>query len=568
MSVRRAGRAATVGVAVLAIAVVFLSSPAVAAADRAAAEPGRSADLVGPEPGPLPPSPFVADGERARIQSTDTGNASPATDRGTKVDSVERGVVANVTLNRTTAPGVVRVRLEYRLAPEVSKLVVYGPENATVVDRHGLTPVTDRRRHRWNGTAARPSITYSVAVNRTFLGGYSQVDTGDWALVRYSLVGTAFQSNVDGAWHTSWSGGDDWYRSNVHILGPGVVGGNFAYLGEANVTNRTVPGDGPRVRLAISDDVATSPNRSQTLSYLSWLARERSFGSDDRVVTLFVLPAPVYASYAAGWGPHGDIVMQGWQGPRALAHEFVHVEQSFDLAPKMAWFAEGSASYYGDLLALQAGRISYGEFRQSITSDAYARADLAANSRHADPAHYTKGARVLAALDLYIRRSSGGDRSLDAVVRRMNHHQGRVTYQDFQRFVAVAAGHPMNDWLYRHVATSAVPTVPNPTRLARVDSGATGSLPTYAAARPPSTLLRRRPGVTTDASRAASAVVTRDVLAGAWLRPGDESATPVALSAGSGPGFLAVWVTVGDLVVLLSLLAAVRVGLQWHTRRR
>ncbi|MFB6073884.1 MAG: hypothetical protein ABEJ89_02600, partial [Haloarculaceae archaeon] len=136
-------------------------------------------------------------------------------------------------------------------------------------------------------------------------------------------------------------------------------------------------------------------------------------------------------------------------------HEYVHTRQSFALAPGMAWFREASAEYYAALLSESRERAAAGALSP-------ARFGPPSNATLTDHATWAggrtprrRGARVLAALDRRIRRATDGHQSLEDVFRRLNHHDGRVTYEAFVQAVNGVAGTPMDGWLDRHVAGSA-----------------------------------------------------------------------------------------------------------------
>lgn len=140
-------------------------------------------------------------------------------------------------------------------------------------------------------------------------------------------------------------------------------------------------------------------------------------------------------------------------------HEYAHTRQRYNETDRMDWFDEASASYYDALLSLHAGYQNYDEFRHYVTSEEYADAVLA-NPDRPGQADYDKGARVLAALDAKLRQSTDGAATLEDVWRRMNEHDGAVTYADFKAIVADVAGTNMDDWLDRYVTTDAVPDIP------------------------------------------------------------------------------------------------------------
>ncbi|PSP75895.1 hypothetical protein BRC70_01465, partial [Halobacteriales archaeon QH_6_68_27] len=132
-------------------------------------------------------------------------------------------------------------------------------------------------------------------------------------------------------------------------------------------------------------------------------------------------------------------------------HEYVHTRQSFRLATEMRWFREASAEYYAARLSYEGGYVDRAAFREHLAGGP-SRATLTDPDTWADrPVPHDKGGRVLAVLDGKIRTETDGHRSLQDVFRRLNRHDGAVTYADFVRAVNGVAGTPMDAWLDRHV---------------------------------------------------------------------------------------------------------------------
>jgi hypothetical protein len=145
-------------------------------------------------------------------------------------------------------------------------------------------------------------------------------------------------------------------------------------------------------------------------------------------------------------------------------HEYAHTRQRYNVSERMDWFDEASADYVAPLLRLHAGHADFEEFHARVSSDDYDSAVLSDPDRPVR-ADYEKGPRVLAALDAKIRRATDGDAGVEDVWRRMNEHDGTVTYGDFQDIVADVAGTRMDSWLDTYATTDAVPDVPDDEQL-------------------------------------------------------------------------------------------------------
>ncbi len=173
------------------------------------------------------------------------------------------------------------------------------------------------------------------------------------------------------------------------------------------------------------------------------------------------------------------------------AHEFFHSWNVKSIRPdalgpfdytaenytRMLWIAEGLTSYYEDIILRRAGLISDKEYLEGLAKaiqklqntpgrlqmsleeasfDAwikYYRPDE--NSPNTQISYYDKGAIVGALLDLEIRRSTNGARSLDDVMRRLYREfalkNRNYTPEDFQRTAEAVAGASLEDFFRRYV---------------------------------------------------------------------------------------------------------------------
>ncbi len=128
-----------------------------------------------------------------------------------------------------------------------------------------------------------------------------------------------------------------------------------------------------------------------------------------------------------------------WNVKRLRPRDFEPIDFERENYTRLLWFFEGFTSYYDDLLLLRAGLIDAPRYLQLLgrtlhgvqstparrvqsvaesSFDAwvkYYRADE--NTPNATISYYTKGSLVALALDLHLRRTSGG--SLDDVMRRL-----------------------------------------------------------------------------------------------------------------------------------------------------
>lgn len=180
----------------------------------------------------------------------------------------------------------------------------------------------------------------------------------------------------------------------------------------------------------------------------------------------------------------------GWLS--LVSHEFFHAWNVRRLRPKVLkdydyereqlfdelWIAEGITSYYDDLFVMRSGLMTSDEYLERLSKtiggmqatpgrqvqnlvdssrDAWIklyRPDE--NSSNSRISYYVKGAVVAALLDAQIRIKTGGQRSLDDVMRRLwqDHLELGYTQADFNKIVADIAGPEVVSWLDNCIRTT------------------------------------------------------------------------------------------------------------------
>ena len=357
-------------------------------------------------------------------------------------------------------PGRVEVTFRPDVPSAIERLQVTLNDRQTVTGHTGFHR-TEGRTWEWRDGRADPSLTYVANVNRSAGKGYDAVDTAAWTLTsrHRGTVGTKFRY---------------WYRGATvrHVErivpeGTGIAGANNAFLGDYTVEERSAAGQ--RFRLVVPDAARMRATPERVLDSLAAAATGLRVGARDEQVTVFVAPRPMRgggqtSSYST------DVGQDSWVHERALVdtpnnvwiHEYVHTRQAYVPDAEMEWFDEASAEYYAAFLALNAGMSDFGTFRTHVSSPRYADDTLSDRSSwSASAVEYRKGAHVLAALDGEIRAETGGERTLQDVIRRMNAYDGKLTRAAFDDIVAEVVGHRMDAWLARYVDSSAAPRVPD-----------------------------------------------------------------------------------------------------------
>ncbi|WP_123538999.1 hypothetical protein [Halosimplex salinum] len=357
-------------------------------------------------------------------------------------------IAATVTRERD---GVVRydLRFDRPAGADRAWLVVRG--SARVVDTDGFERVATGNvtRLRWtDGASARAALV--VPVNAS--GDASETATSrDWTFARVPYV--EFQ----------WRDGERVHRvrplaerRDVLPAESGAFGDRYAVVGEYETVTRSTPGG--RIDLIVPAGAISEGKAGRVADALARAARDLDVGDADERVLAFAAPGSVR------WG--GESVPardEFWVNSRARLdsaeavwlHEYVHTRQSFVLDPEMAWFREASAEYYAARLSREQGRIDRAAMAGHLDG-------APSDATLTDPQSWTspnvpqrKGGRALAVLDRRIRDRTYGHRSLEDVFRRLNRHDGVVTYAVFEQAVAEVTGERDDAWLDRHVNGSA-----------------------------------------------------------------------------------------------------------------
>ncbi|HJQ83917.1 MAG TPA: hypothetical protein VKA21_07575 [Candidatus Binatia bacterium] len=149
---------------------------------------------------------------------------------------------------------------------------------------------------------------------------------------------------------------------------------------------------------------------------------------------------------------HGGIPIRSADKTSSYLHELFHVWQPFRPGPDAHWVAEGLAEYYSLLLQRRAGRLSERSFARGVLLFArYGRWGVDLSRTHEPAALNNSAPFVMHWLDGTIAAASGGQRSLDDVVRTLARDGGTVTTASFLRAVERAAGRSLGPAFARHV---------------------------------------------------------------------------------------------------------------------
>lgn len=382
--------------------------------------------------------------------------------------SAEKSVVVEYTFAPADAPERVTVTAQLVSLPRSVSEFEFTPrtDDVRTVSKRGFA--RDGDDFVWDGRTTQPSVTYTVTtapdarrgrdddereVNRL---GIASAENWTYATVGRLTLPYSYR----------YYGDDPGVTVRTKVT-EGTAGPTVVFLGDYTTASRTF-GD-QTIRLVVPRAAAFDrDDRTRVFRTLLGVQTRFHVGALDRQVNVFVATAPVRRG--GGAFPQRSFDAQDiWirddapvaDAGNAWLHEYVHTRQSYEATDRMSWFTEASAEYYAALLTLQQGRVSFDEFHRHVAvSDCAADRLVESSTWTNDRTPYTKGRRVLAALDARIRNESGGEATLQDVFRRLNDHPGKVSYSDFVGAVNAAATTDLSEWLDRYVRSTAAPSVP------------------------------------------------------------------------------------------------------------
>jgi hypothetical protein len=285
----------------------------------------------------------------------------------------------------------------------------------TIVDVSGNTTVT---------------ITYTTAGGETeefVVDGVAPELTDSangWAFVDTTALPTALERDVDNQTESIVPVGDRTLLGNVTS--------STRQVGTATVTVVAPAGRG------------VDPMRKSY--FISEFLSPYALNPDKQEVTVVAAPGAFpYKGLTYGDGTSYVTSEAFWDGSvgSVWLHETVHTRQSFTLDREMRWFGEASAEYL-TYRALQE------QYEQVEDSDIRARLDAVPDYHETrlsspstwgkNPVDYTRGVRLLYAIDAAVRTGSDGEHTVFDVFYAMNQRDGSVSVQEFRRIVEDHSG--------------------------------------------------------------------------------------------------------------------------------
>nr|WP_264475339.1 thrombospondin type 3 repeat-containing protein [Halorubellus salinus] len=308
-----------------------------------------------------------------------------------------------------------------------------------------------------SGEVGTPSVTLRVPTTDRRETGYDFVERDDWALV-YAPLETTYRTDTGNHPTPVANASDPRTTANASFFRTGVASDGILYFGAATVESWAAGGE--TVRLVVPS--RTSVDVPAVRATVEAAAQNLSIGDREGTMTLFAAPDPIRGGGQAFWTDvawvHEDA--EAGDAHNVWVHEYVHTRQRWQLDERVAWLTEGSAEYYAALASYRQGSLSFEGFYDHVATDHGNDVVLAnPDATGWGTATYTKGRRVLAALDRKVRLATDGNRTVADVLYLVNRHDGEVTYGEFQEMVERVAGTSFDPWLDRHVTTDAAPGV-------------------------------------------------------------------------------------------------------------
>lgn len=167
---------------------------------------------------------------------------------------------------------------------------------------------------------------------------------------------------------------------------------------------------------------------------------------DKEDITVVAVPDAVpHKGLTYGDGTSYVTIEGFWDGDvgSVWLHETIHTRQSFRLDREMAWFREASAEYLTyRALQEQYEAVSERDIRARLDAvPNYNETRLSAPSTwEKNPVDYTRGVRLLYAIDVAVRTGSGGDHTLFDVFYEMNKRERSVSLDEFRDIVEDHSG--------------------------------------------------------------------------------------------------------------------------------
>lgn len=359
--------------------------------------------------------------------------------------------------------GMIFLVTEFDIHPDLSSLTVDFPDYVTPKRMTGFSK-SAQHQCSWDGHHKSPKIRFHLEVDRTNGAGYEFVDTGTWAVFRFPPFSCSWR----------YSGRNINLAQNYDLGDNGIVSsdGSIVYLGSYDETR--FEAGGQTFRLAIPAESSLRASRRTVTDSLTSAATQLKIGGRNDEVVIVAVPSSV------NWGWGG--LQSGTNGYWALdtsqvespnntwIHEYVHTRQEWQRDSSTQWLIEGTTEFYAALLTYQAGNIPFSAFHDHVVTDRDSESVLVDPSQWTSgKAHYTKGRRVVAALDAEIRRRTDGGATFEDVFRRMNELDRLLTHERFTDLLGEVVDDGFENWATSYIESTQTPDIPHDEDLFLID---------------------------------------------------------------------------------------------------
>lgn len=379
------------------------------------------------------------------------GVGSVAASHGGAVDDTE--IVEVQTVSDDSEQGVAHVELRYHIGDDVASMRTrIRTADHEVVELTGFSP-TSTNEYEWDEQTSEPTIEARVPINESSANGYDYVDAGEWLITDRPLRTSQFAEAF---------GSEPTIRRLTTAGDEGVAADGMIYLGEYESHEFSAADE--QFELVISEAADPELTVAEVRDRLITASDRFDGGGKSDRLTVFAVSDPLRrgglatSTNAAFWVHEAGLA----PSQTTLYHEYVHSRQAYERTDAVEWTIEGSADYFGQLLALKDGAIEYHRFHQLLDRgndyDGVVLADRDSWAR--TNAAYELGALTLAAMDERLR--DGGATYAD-LFRAKNEADSEITDSGFES-LAAERGTDVDDFFDRYIR-SAPPgvSVPDPT---------------------------------------------------------------------------------------------------------
>ena len=215
--------------------------------------------------------------------------------------------------------------------------------------------------------------------------------------------------------------------------------------GKLGVRRDTVAG----VSSAVAGPTGQDVRRLDILAFLNWNlpVLEQVFPDFPKRLLIVSAGDPMWRGGLSGPGSlfiHADRPLISENGTSTLMHELVHLAQGYRADPGGDWIVEGIAEYYSIEIMRRSGTLSPERARQAFAAaERWGKKADTLETNQSSGAVTARAVALLAQLDAELIQRSGGEASLDDVVRALSERGERVSLRSLQREAEKIAGGPL-----------------------------------------------------------------------------------------------------------------------------